>query len=368
MLPMWTIVSCGPGENAVVSRIDEGAVGNERTMTRQKTMRLALLFTVALVGGTTSVFAQTATLSSPWVSPRTADGQPDLQGTWNNTTITPFERRGGQPEFLTEEEAAAVERTAVERRTRANAPSQPRTELLPAGGSTGSVNQFWFGPRYQVVGSRRTSLVIDPPDGRVPLRSSAETRRDFLVEHRADAIENMSVYSRCITRGVPGTMFPQAYNNGYQILQIPGFVVIRAEMMHVRIIPLDGTPHVSTKIHGWMGDSRGRWEGDTLVVETANFDAKGWISSNASAGRMHAVPQSQALRVVERFRRVDSDTINWQATIEDPDVYTAPWTVEVTFRRRSDYIIFEYACHEGNHAIEGVMGGQRAVERRGATR
>ena len=181
-------------------------------------------------------------------------------------------------------------------------------------------------------------------------------------------IENMSVYSRCITRGVPGTMFPQAYNNGYQILQIPGFVVIRAEMMHVRIIPLDGTPHVSPKIDGWMGDSRGRWEGDTLVVETTNFDAKGWISSNASAGRMHAVPQSDALRVVERFRRIDSDTINWQATIEDPDVYTAPWTVEVTFRRRPDYIIFEYACHEGNHAIEGVMGGQRAVERRGATR
>ena len=337
-------------------------------MNRQETTRLVLLLTGALLGGTALVFAQTATRSAPWVPPRTADGQPDLQGTWNNTTITPFERRGGQSEFLSEEEAGAAERAAIERRTRANAPSQPRTEPLPAGGSTGSVNQFWFGPRYQVVGSRRTSLVIDPPDGRVPLRSSAETRRDFLVEHRADAIENMSVYSRCITRGVPGTMFPQAYNNGYQILQIPGFVVIRAEMMHVRIIPLDGTPHVSTKIHGWMGDSRGRWEGDTLVVETTNFDSKGWISSNASAGRMHAVPQSEALRVVERFRRVDSDTINWQATIEDPDVYTAPWTVEVTFRRRPDYIIFEYACHEGNHAIEGVMGGQRAVERRGATR
>ena len=368
MLLMRTIVGSEPGESAAVSGINGGAGGSERTMNRQGTTRLALLFTAALLGGTTSVTGQTATLSGPWVSPRTADGQPDLQGTWNNTTITPFERRVGQSAFLSEEETVAAERTAIERRTRANAPSQPRTEPLPAGGSTGSVNQFWFGPRYQVVGSRRTSLVIDPPDGRVPLRLSAETRRDFLVEHRADAIENMSVYSRCITRGVPGTMFPQAYNNGYQILQIPGFVVIRAEMMHVRIIPLDGTPHVSTKIHGWMGDSRGRWEGETLVVETTNFDSKGWISSNASAGRMHAVPQSEALRVVERFRRVDSDTINWQATIEDPGVYTAPWTVEVTFRRRPDYIIFEYACHEGNHAIEGVMGGQRAVERRDTTR
>jgi hypothetical protein len=299
-----------------------------------------------------------------WVAPRTPDGQPDLQGIWNNTTITPFERRQGQPEFLTEEEAVATERRAIERRARANAPSMPRTEPLPVGGNPGAVNQFWFGPRYQVVGSRRTSLVVDPPDGRVPLRPEAEARRDYLVEHRSDNIENMSVYSRCITRGVPGTMFPQAYNNGYQIMQVKGYVVIRAEMMHIRIIPLDGAPHVDERIRGWMGDSRGHWEGDTLVVETTNFDPKGWISSNASAGRMHAVPQTDALRVVERFTRIDENTINWQTTIADPDVYAAPWTVEVPFRRVPDYIIYEYACHEGNHAIEGVMGGQRAVERR----
>ena len=303
-----------------------------------------------------------------WVAPRTADGQPDLQGLWNNTTITPFERRPGQPEFITEEDAVAAERSAIERRAQANAPSMPRTELLPAGANPGSVNQFWFGPRFQIVGSRRSSLVIDPPDGRVPLRTEAEVRRDYLVEHRTDTVENMSVYSRCITRGVPGTMFPQAYNNGYQILQIPGFVVIRAEMMHVRIIPLDAGPHVPGQIRGWMGDSRGHWDGDTLVVETTNFDPKGWISSNASAGRLHAVPQSGDLRVVERFRRTDEDTITWQATIEDPDVYTAPWTVEVPFDRRPDYVIYEYACHEGNHAVQGVMGAERVVEQRAAGR
>jgi hypothetical protein len=302
--------------------------------------------------------------SAQWVPPRTTDGQPDLQGLWNNTTITPFERRSGQPEFMTEEQAVAAERQAIAQRERANAPSVPRTEPLPVGGNPGSVNQFWFGPRYQVVESRRTSLVIDPPDGRVPLRPEAETRRDHLMEHRTDQIENMSVYSRCITRGVPGTMFPQAYNNGYQILQVPGYVVIRAEMMHVRIIPLDGSPHMPEQIRGWMGDSRGRWEGDTLVVETTNFDARGWISSNASAGRMHAVPQSEALHVVERFRRVDEHTILWQATIEDPPFYTAPWTIEVPYRRVPDYVIYEYACHEGNHAVDGVMGGQRVVELR----
>ncbi|MEO2197930.1 MAG: hypothetical protein ABGY72_17825 [bacterium] len=346
---------------------------NRRQTTRRVIVLMAALAAVPL--GRLAASAQTSpagtsttTGEDAWVAPRTADGQPDLQGLWNNTTITPFERRAGQAEFIAESDAVAAERSAIERRAQANAPSMPRTELLPAGGSTGSVNQFWFGPRYQIVGSRRSSLVIDPPDGRVPLRSEAEMRRDYLVEHRTDTVENMSVYSRCITRGVPGTMFPQAYNNGYQILQIPGFVVIRAEMMHVRIIPLDVGPHVSEQIRGWMGDSRGHWDGDTLVVETTNFDPKGWISSNASAGRLHGVPQSDSLRVVERFTRVDEDTINWQATIEDPDVYTAPWTVEVPFDRRPDYVIYEYACHEGNHAVQGVMGAERVVERRATAR
>ena len=320
-----------------------------------------------LLGGSVA-YGQSAADADAWVAPRTADGQPDLQGLWNNTTITPFERRPGQPEFITEEEAQAAERGALERLERANAPSMPRTEPLPVGGNPGSVNPFWFGPRYQIVGSRRSSLVIDPADGRVPLRPESEARRDFLVEHRTDTVENMSVYSRCITRGVPGTMFPQAYNNGYQILQVPGYVVIRAEMMHVRIIPLDGPAHLPAPWRGWMGDSRGRWEGDTLVVESTNFDARGWISSNASAGRMHAVPQTESLRVVERFRRTAEDTITWQATIEDPDVYTAPWTVEVPFTSRPDYIIYEYACHEGNHAVQGVMGAERVVERRAESR
>jgi hypothetical protein len=337
-------------------------------MSRNQTVDLRTLIEAVVMGaayvllGAAGAQAQNSLETEPWLQPRTADGQPDFQGMWNNTTITPFERPSGQPDFLSEEQARAAERRALERRAQANAPKPPRTEPLPAGGSTGSVNQFWFGPRYQVVTSRRTSLVIDPPDGLVPLRPEAETRRDYLVAHRANEIENMSVYSRCITRGVPGTMFPQAYNNGYQILQIPGFFVIRAEMMHVRIIPLGERPHVAEGIRGWMGDSRGRWEGDSLVVETTNFNPKGWISSNASAGRMHGVPQSDALRVVERFTRIDEDTISWRATIYDPDFYDSPWTVEVPFRRRPDYVIYEYACHEGNHAVDGVMGGQRAVE------
>ena len=334
-------------------------------MTTSLTSRTGLAGLVAVLVLTAGpALAQT---DDGWVVPRMPDGVPDLQGLWNNTTITPFERRPAQPEFITEEDAQAAQEQALARRAEANAPSVVRTEPLPVGGNPGSVNQFWLGPRYQIVETRRSSLVIDPPDGRVPLRPEAEERRDYLVEYRADQIENMSVYSRCITRGVPGTMFPQVYNNGYQILQIPGYVVIRPEMMHIRIIPLDGSPHISPKISGWMGDSRGRWEGDTLVVETTNFDPRGWISSNASAGRMHAVPQSDKLRVVERFRRVDEGTLLWRATIEAPPFYASPWTVEVPFRTVPDYIIYEYACHEGNHAVEGVMGGARVQELRPTT-
>ena len=301
------------------------------------------------------VAAQTGVGDGDWVVPRTADGQPDLQGTWNNTTITPFERPARQADqaFLTEEEAVAAEQAALERRARANAPSTPRTEPLPAGGSTGSVNQFWFGPRYQIVGSRRTSLVIDPPDGRVPLRSEAEVRRDFLVEHRADAIENMSVYSRCITRGVPGTMFPQAYNNGYQILQVPGYVVIRAEMMHIRVIPLDGAPHLDERIRGWMGDSRGHWEGDTLVVETTNFLRETSFRAGVT---------TPELRLTERFTRVSDGTLLYDVTVEDPGAWDRPWSYRLPMVK-SEFPMFEYACHEGNYSMDAMLGGAQAADK-----
>jgi hypothetical protein len=174
----------------------------------------------------------------------------------------------------------------------------------------------------------------------------------------------MSVWDRCITRGVPGSMFPAGYNNAYQILQVPGYVVILYEMIHdARIIPLDGRPHLPSGIRLWMGDSRGRWEGDTLVVETANFLDRGWIATSSAAGRMKGVPTSDALHVVERFTRVDAETIEYEVTIEDPNVYTRPWTVAMPLTRDPGYQIFEYACHEGNRAVENVLGGARAQEK-----
>ena len=170
-----------------------------------------------------------------------------------------------------------------------------------------------------------------------------------------------------VATGAAEAAEPAEFVPSYEWQELPDSVQRVPPGLQIEL-PLDGAPHVDEKIQGWMGDSRGHWEGETLVVETTNFDAKGWISSNASAGRMHAVPQTEGLRVVERFTRTDQDTITWQTTIDDPDVYTAPWTVEVPFRRQPNYVIYEYACHEGNHAIDGVMGGQRAVEKRDAAR
>ena len=178
-----------------------------------------------------------------WTLPRTADGRPDLQGMWTNDTLTPFERPSSfaDREFLTEEEAIAIEKRASDRLERANAQRPPSTAPPPAGGSVGGYNQFWIGDRGGVVETKRTSLIVDPPDGRVPLRPSAAARRSYNLEHRADSWDHMSVYTRCITRGVPGTMFPALYNNGHRILQTPDYVVILHEMVrHARVIPLDG--------------------------------------------------------------------------------------------------------------------------------
>ena len=290
---------------------------------------------------------------------RTADGQPDIQGMWINATITPFERPRALADkpFLTEQEAAALERQAAERRAKA--------DEAPTPGDVGSYNDVWFDSGTKVVGTRRTSLVIDPPDGRVPLKPSAEQARDRNLTS-VDSYEFMSPWDRCITRG-PGRMFPAGYNNAYQIVQTPGYVVIVHEMIHeARVIPVDGRPHLDSSIRLWTGDPRGRWEGNTLVVETTNFNDKGWIATNAASARIRGVPHSDALKLVERFTRVDADTISYEVTVEDPNVYTRPWTVAIPLSRDDSYQMFEYACHEGNKAVEHVLSAARAAERTSA--
>ena len=233
-------------------------------------------------------------------------------GIWVNATITPFERPAELKDraFLTEAEARTIERRAA---------GQRDDDGPPRPGDVGNYNQFWMDSGERVVSTLRTSLVIDPPDGRVPLRPEAEARRDDNAAHESDSFHFMSVWDRCITRGVPAGMFPAGYNNAYQIVQTPGFVVIHYEMIHeARIIPIADRPALSESVRLWNGDPRGRWEGNTLVVETTHFNDKGWIATQAAAGRIKGIPQTESLRIVERFTPIALGTIDYQVTIDDP--------------------------------------------------
>jgi hypothetical protein len=298
-----------------------------------------------------------ARTAKAWAPSRTPDGQPDIQGVWTNPTITPFERPAAQADkaFLTEDEAAALERRTLDRRAEA--------DRVPVRGDVGSYNDFWFDQGTKVVATRQTSLVVAPADGRVPVTREAERVRDENDRRSTESYEFMSVWDRCITRGIPGAMFPAGYNNAYQIIQTPGYVVIAHEMIHdARVIPIDGSPHPPSRVKFWDGDARGHWEGNTLVVDTTNFNNKGWIATNAASGRIKGIPQSEALHLVERFTPIDAGTIAYEVTIEDPGSYSKPWKVAIPLARDADYQIYEYACHEGNHAVENILRGARAQD------
>ena len=315
------------------------------------------VFAIALliVGASLTTLAQQKV--HPWTSPRTAWGDPDIQGIWTNETITPFERPTAlaNTPFQTPAEAAALEARAAAQRE--NADSAPRP------GDVGSYNQVWFDAGTKVVSTLQASLVVDPADGRVPLRPEALKLRAEYDAQNGDAPEFMSPWDRCITRGIPGGFFPAGYNNGYQIIQVPGAVVIHYEMIHAaRIIPTDGRAHLPAHLRSWDGDSVGHWEGTTLVVDVTNYNGKGWIATNAAAGRMRGVLQSDALHVVERFTRVSAGTIHYDVTIDDPKMYTRPWKLAIPLERDDEYRIYEYACHEGNHAVENVLRVSRALE------
>lgn len=284
---------------------------------------------------------------------RTPWGDPDLQGIWSYATITPLERPGelSGREFLTAEEVAAQNRASATR-----ASSERRAELTPERDLALAYNQVWW-DRGTATG--RTSLIVDPPDGRLPpLTPAAEQREAERREHRRmhpyDSWEDRPLQERCMTyqRAPP---VPSGYNNTYHIVQAPGYVAILNEMIHdVRIVPLDPRPPVDGRIRQWNGDSRGHWENDTLVVETTNYrDTTTW----------RGFPGSRALRAVERFTRVDADTIDYRYTIDDKTTYTRPFSVELPLRSPAGYVIYEYACHEGNISIAHVLIGARAQEK-----
>ena len=326
----------------------------QRTHMNLKLQSVVVAFVI--VGASLTMSAQQK--GKPWTIPHPAWGDPDLQGTWTNETITPFERPVALADkpFLTPAEAAALEaRAAGQRDGVDDAPTRP--------GDVGSYNQAWFDSGTKVVSTLRSSLVIDPPNGRVPLRPEAQKQRDEYIARETDSVDFMSPWDRCISRGVPGGLFPAGYNNAYQILQGPGYVLIHHEMIHAaRIIPTDGRKHRAAHLRSIDGDSVGHWEGNTLVVDITNYNGRGWIATNAASGNMRGVLQSDALHVVERFTPVSANTIHYEVTIDDPKTYTRPWTLAIPLERDDQYRIFEYACQEGNHSVENMLRAARVAE------
>jgi hypothetical protein len=299
-------------------------------MTQWPAIRTAVAAAALIAGLVAALSAQS------WKQGRTPDGQPDIQGIWLNFDNTPFE---------------------------APDPQAPRAG--DAGANVGPASEF--ADHNHKVSAARRSMVVDPPDGRVPVLKWAEDKRDYDLEHIPDAPEHETPWVRCITRGHPAGMFPAGYNNAYQIIQIPGYVVIAFEMIHeTRIIPIDGRPRLNEKIKQWNGEPRGRWEGTTLVVESTNYNSKSSIATSAATGRMRGIPQTDSMHVVERFTRVNDDTIDYSVTITDPKVYARPWTVRQPLNRDDSYQMFEYSCQEGNYALPNALSYGRKRDREAA--
>ncbi len=299
-----------------------------------------------------------------WTPPRTPHGRPDIQGIFTFRTITPLQRPKeleGKT-TLNAEEAATFEEYRNRRLNRdlfdpiTGAPwagYQPRSE-----GGVLSYNNFWYERGIELTKDKRTSLIVDPPDGRIPFKKGIiqkrAERRLKLISGFGDSYEDRSLSDRCImgfNSGPP--MISGSYNNNVQILQVPGYVVLLNEMVHnTRIIPTDGRPH--GKLRQWAGDSRGHWEGDTLVVDTINF-----LRETSLAG------SSAGTHLVERFTRADADTVVYEFTVEDPNSYTRPWTAMMPLRR-TDGPLYEYACHEGNYGLYNILAGARKKEKEAA--
>ena len=311
--------------------------------------------------------AKAAAKTNQWTPPRTAWGDPDLQGIWNNSTITEIERPAelAGKQVLTDAEAAAVERSTAEN----------RVDRAPKPGDPGTYNQAWMDRGTKLVPGRRTSLIVDPPDGKLPPLTDAGKKRDEERFKRLgptatgssgngpfDTYEDISVVTRCIIRGLPNAMLPGGYNNNYQIVQTPGQVVLLSEMLHdVRVIPVDGRPHINKNIRLWMGDSVGHWEGQTLVVDVTNFpdrDVTGF-------GVPYRFGETSQLHLTERFTRVDASTINYEVTVDDPSTFTKKWTAMIPMVK-SDGPLLEYACHEGNYSMAFILSGSRSEEKNAA--
>jgi hypothetical protein len=302
---------------------------------------------------TPSLAAQT----QQWTASRTPDGQPDLQGFWTNATFTPLERpKEITKEFFTKEEAAEFEK-------RLAAEDAAQTDPGTIADVHYDFTQFGLDTAQAPYATHlRTSLIFDPPDGKLPpLTAEGQARSAARAEQakrvgRWDSAQSNELDDRCmIFAGAGPPMLPQSYNSNYQIVQTPGYVMILFEMAHdVRIIPLDGRPHVAAAVQQWIGDSRGRWDGDTLVIETTNFNGKNPLRGS-----------SERMRVTERLTRLDADTVRYRFTIDDESTWTRPWSAELLMRKATGPL-FEHACHEGNYGLYNTLAGARLEEKKAA--
>jgi hypothetical protein len=368
---------------------------------RHRTLSLAGALALAL-GLSTIPFAPAGALApakapgaKPWVAPRTPDGKPDFQGNWSNETQTPFERMGNQGPTLTDAQAAALEKRAQDVEAFRDRPTEPGEEATKtngtyelaavpgeptfveriaqaAGGAVGGYNGFWLDPGNKVIridGVARSSIVVDPPNGRVPPLTDAGKKR--MAERAAlskkfgefDGPEMRSLSDRCLTSFGsnlgPPMLANYFYNNNYTIVQTKDHVMIMTEMVHdARVIRLGATQHAPSQVRPWFGDSIGHWEGDTLVVETTNINPL-QLSQMSGLGPYRGA--SDKIKVTERFTRTGPDVLNYKFTVEDPENLTAPYSGELPFNRINE-TIYEYACAEGNYALPGMLAGAREQE------
>ena len=315
----------------------------------------------ALLLSCVPVFAQAAGSQAAMkvAATRLSDGRPDLQGIWGFATVTPLQRpkEFADREVLTPEEKAKLEEQAVR---------DQFVDRPPPPGSPGAYNRFWVDAGTKVVATNRTSLIVDPPDGRLPPLTPYGKEREAALETRAKIAagpEDLTTWDRCIlgfNAGPP--MIGGGYNAYVQLFQTSDYLVLLTEMVHdARIIPLDGWPSLPSHVRQWRGDSRGRWDGDTLVVETRNFRSEG---TGTLSLRGFGLSGDENLHLIERFRRLDTDTLLYEYTIDDPTIWTRSWTVSMTMRK-SDEQMYEYACHEGNYGLFGILAGARAEEKVG---
>ena len=320
-------------------------------------------------------------------APRTSWGKPDLQGVWDFRTITPLERpdNAAGKEFLTREEAERREKEVVDRNNRLDARPAERTTAggnvdVRPDGSPGFYNNFWLDYGTKTVGTRRTSLIVDPPNGKLPPVTAGAKQQinaylKHLQEHPADSWLDRSTSDRCIVgfnAGPPLT--PGGYNQNMQVFQTQDYVALVTEMVHTtRIVPLDGRPRLNVSIQQWSGDARGHWDGDTLVVETTNFipARNNWslpfIGEGDGGGLTIPAQASKNMKLIERFRRPDANTLEYTYTVIDPEVWTSAWTASIPLRI-SDSPLYEYACHEGNYSMPNILSGQRAFEKAGLSK